>query len=773
MTSDQDSLFTLQNVLSVLPTAERQGAEYVDYCVVHDDGNPSMAIKQGRNGQAVVCCRSQGCDVFSVLLQKVRESVGRADFVPSKVPSLPPSEPEVLDPATASKILSAAQQRLREEFLEPFSEDAVVHFLESRGVSCSIAEKLGFGSKAGHTFKSRDRESKKWIFEDRPALVMPSVWNGSVLGVKYRSIAPSSKSLKWAYEVGSRQDVLQYADLPRVKNSRVVGVFEAALDAALVRSLGFNAVTIPSASFSQSERFEEGITRLKEDYDHILLIGDADEAGQVAMRRLQEMIGKGSAFAKLPSGFKDVGEFFQSDKSATKLWLDSTYSSALGCAPVPRGLPRERLIEVLTNGLEQAKQVAEPSAAAGIIQNNLAALFHEMAPTYPADLTETSLHGLVGKFVEATLPFTEADQHSLTYQFLAAVGNLLGAGNYASFSADRHYPAIFQLIVGSTSSGKGQALGAVRSVMGAADESWPDRVKYSAASGEALVRMVSQQEDDKRVFAVLPEMSVLLNSMNRDGSNLSGYLRQGWDRLPMEVNRSRESFRASDYLLSVVGHITADELAATMNNVDLYNGVANRFLWAIVKRSKTLARSPKSPDVSTIGAQLKKLQALPAQGQVDFSDEGARVWDAWVHSLVEPTDGKLAAAVERTRPNALRVALIYALLDEKRLSNAGPCYMEAQHVRAAIEVVTRSRQSVQWFLTQPGKVDAKAALDDIMKVKTAVNQADGRLSGTALSKLFSHKTAEQRVDIATRAGLKLRKQFVSDKGGKPADVWTF
>jgi hypothetical protein len=79
---------------------------------------------------------------------------------------------------------------------------------------------------------------------------------------------------------------------------------------------------------------------------------------------------------------------------------------------------------------------------------------------------------------------------------------------------------------------------------------------------------------------------------------------------------------------------------------------------------------------------------------------------------------------------------------------------------------------VEWFLNRPDKVDAKATLAEILKVKTAVNQAGGEITGTALKALFSHKSPDQRAEIATRAGLKVRKT-PSGKGGPALVFWSW
>jgi hypothetical protein len=442
--------------------------------------------------------------------------------------------------------------------------------------------------------------------------------------------------------------------------------------------------------------------------------------------------------------------------------------------PPPAPDSAHRHIEALRDAIEKHTPESSARTIISTVRNELSQRLEYGDTDFPFALTEKSLCGIVGDFVKAALPCTEADENALAYQFITAVGNLFGTGSFATFGADRHYPNLFQLIVGPTSAGKGQSLSAVRHCLSTVDPEWLDHVKHSAASGEALVRLVSELEDDPRMLVVLSEMSVLLNSSNREGSNLSGYLRIAYDGAPLEHNRAQKSFKASNYLLSTIGHITPQELTETMSNVDFYNGSTNRFLFAACRRSKVLPRMGKVPDFGSVVTRLSAMLNLPAAGKVDFSEEGGRTWDQWVYSLTEPTDGKLAAAVERSKPNCLRVALIYALLDESRLDDpfGGPTYIEKRHVDAAVELVNRSRESVRWFLNQPSKNSAGPDRQEISRLREAVNAAGGSLSGTQLTKLFSHKSADERNQLATQAGLKLRRTQTEGRGS-PAQVWTW
>jgi hypothetical protein len=442
----------------------------------------------------------------------------------------------------------------------------------------------------------------------------------------------------------------------------------------------------------------------------------------------------------------------------------------------PTDAPDKR---TLRNLLHKAIDLVDRSDA-GLIVPQLSSALAMLAPpqqdpSFPASLGGASIQGIIGEFVGRVLPHTEADENSLTYQLLTALGNSMGRGCFANFGADRHYPALFTLIVGATGTGKGQAWNAVKTLMEQVDSRWVhENCRYSAASGEGLVKLISVADIDKRLFLIVPEMSVLLNSMNREGSNLSGYLRQGYDLMPLENNKAKMTVTVKDYILSTLGHITVDELANILEGVDWYNGIANRFLWAAVKKSKTLPRMGEAPNFDTLGKRIRKLLNLPPMGHVNFSESGGKVWDEWVYALPD-LKGKLAASQERVKANALRVALIYAAMDESRLtrSKTGTFQIQPLHVNAAIEVVTRSRQTVEWFLGQTNITGKHVQMEDIIRVKTEANNNGGKLTGTQLCKLLPHKTADQRSELATRAGLKRRSRPAGGRRGNPGEEWTW
>ena len=76
--------------------------------------------------------------------------------------------------------------------------------------------------------------------------------------------------------------------------------------------------------------------------------------------------------------------------------------------------------------------------------------------------------------------------------------------------------------------------------------------------------------------------------MTRDQNTLSPVLRGAWDSGKLNILTKNSPARASNAHISLLCHITKEELNHRLNKTDIFNGFANRFLWLFVERSKEL-----------------------------------------------------------------------------------------------------------------------------------------------------------------------------------------
>ena len=80
----------------------------------------------------------------------------------------------------------------------------------------------------------------------------------------------------------------------------------------------------------------------------------------------------------------------------------------------------------------------------------------------------------------------------------------------------------------------------------------------------------------------------MLRVAGRDGNTLSTVYRQAWDSGLLRVLNKNSPVKATGAHISIIGHITRDELLMELSNNDKVNGFGNRNLWLCVQRSKFL-----------------------------------------------------------------------------------------------------------------------------------------------------------------------------------------
>ena len=186
----------------------------------------------------------------------------------------------------------------------------------------------------------------------------------------------------------------------------------------------------------------------------------------------------------------------------------------------------------------------------------------------------------------------------------------------------------------------------------------------------------------KRLICVETELAKPITAMRWEGNTLSPLLRSAWDAQPLEVlTRGKSKLRASNALVSVIAHITPEELKKLLGiSVEVANGFVNRILWVCVRRSKFL---PEGGDPSVLDAFVdplrEALSKAKAIGRVERDAEAKSLWAGVYESLSSARPGAFGMATSRAHAQTLRLSLLYALLD-------GSEVVRVEHLRAALAV---------------------------------------------------------------------------------------
>jgi len=363
-------------------------------------------------------------------------------------------------------------------------------------------------------------------------------------------------------------------------------------------------------------------------------------------------------------------------------------------------------------------------------------------------------------------PHTEADPVAILLHILVGFGNLIGSGPHFRVEHTLHPLRLFTCLVGETSKArKGTAWSTPRHLLAQVDPSWAqDRVTSGLSSGEGLIAAVCDGPvgKDKRLLVVEEEFAQVLKVMRRDGSILSPTLRQAWDTGNLSPLTKNNPIRATGAHISVIGHITREELLRHLTETEQANGLANRFLWALVRRSKKIP-NPTGVPASQLNPLAKQLQqaaaAAGAAGELKRSPAAETLWCDMYADLSEGKPGLLGAVLGRAEALVMRLACLYALLD---CATA----VQVEHLEAAAALWQYAEESARQIF---GSSTGNPLAD---RIKTALEH--GReMDETEIHNLLGRnmKAADiwRALDLLKQRGLVTAEE--RQTAGRPKTVW--
>lgn len=365
----------------------------------------------------------------------------------------------------------------------------------------------------------------------------------------------------------------------------------------------------------------------------------------------------------------------------------------------------------------------------------------------PVTAPSPAFYGLAGNIVRIIEPHSEADPAALLVQILVAFGSCAGRAAHFAVEADRHYPNLNAVLVGATSKGrKGTSWGHVKRLFETVDERWTsERIQHGLSSGEGLIWAVRDLGpnydgvDDKRLLVLESEFATVLRVMGRQGNVLSAVLRQAWDTGDLRILTRNDPAKATGAHISVIGHITIEELRRNLTKTEIANGFANRFLWTETNRSKCLPEGGRlDPDsfLSSISSLREALAFAQNTGEMRRDDAAGRLWNSVYEDLSSGSPGLFGAVTSRAEAQVMRLALVYALLDRSKT-------ISIQHLRAALAVWRYCEASARHiFGTSTGNKTADAIIE-------ALKQADRNgLTKTEITNFFNRNKTAEEIDSA-------------------------
>jgi hypothetical protein len=565
----------------------------------------------------------------------------------------------------------------------------------------------------------------------------------------------------WIWSLGDTRRVPYL--LPELRKAVAAGetiyIPEGEKDVESLRAIGFAATTNPG-----------GIKKWRDEYasylrgaDVVVLPDNHSEGREHGDQIVASLLGIARRIRVL-----DIGQHWAEcpEKGDISDWL-------AGCGTAEKLRAMVTALPEVAAPTDNHSSAAEPTLVANVA-----------LVAWPT-MADAAYHGVAGEIVNTVKPHTEADPVAILIQLLTCAGNIIGNCPYYQIEGTRHHANLFSVLVGRSSKArKGTALDRISSIISVADDRWySERVKGGLSSGEGFIdpvrdevkkwnaregawEIVDPGVPDKRLLVIEPELASVFMHNDRQGNSLSPLMRKTWDGGILATMTRSNPLRATGAHISVVGHITVEELRAKLVGTELANGFANRFLFMLVKRSNELPFGGEGlPDeaIVALGEKLKAvIDVAKKLGRVGWTSDAAESWKKVYPHLSAEKPGLLGAVTARAEAQCVRLALVYTLLD-------GKVNIEVPHLDAALAVWDYAETSAAHIF---GSSLGDTVADDIFRAL----QHAGRVGMTrsAIRDLFARHQSADRIGaaLALLASKGRARMEIRQSGGRPNEIWT-
>jgi hypothetical protein len=279
------------------------------------------------------------------------------------------------------------------------------------------------------------------------------------------------------------------------------------------------------------------------------------------------------------------------------------------------------------------------------------------------------------------------------------------------------------------------------------------------------------------------ELSRHFDVMVRTGNTLSETVRRLWDGGVVQSMTKNNPVRATDPHVSIIGHISRDEVRRKLTEAESASGFANRFLWVAARRRQELpfggdleldtlrelqaqlagaVRDVRSRGKSRLTFATDTHTASPATLEAGELPRGAAgLWADRYGELTAERPGMVGMITARAAPQVVRLAVTYALLDAAKV-------IERHHLEAALAVWDYCRASAAWLF---GDATGDPLADQLL---TALRRAgDAGLTRTEIREVVHHRHTGERIDTALSVLLVRGLARFADEqtGGRTAQRW--
>jgi hypothetical protein len=424
-----------------------------------------------------------------------------------------------------------------------------------------------------------------------------------------------------------------------------------------------------------------------------------------------------------------------------------------------------RLVEIgetlARPGSPPEERAARAKAALGVLDGTSPAGLGPNANAWPT-LSDDALQGVVGRIVRAACENSEADPAAVLASVLAWFGTSFGSAPHLMVGDTRHFSRFFFVKVGASAKArKGTSEDPPKRIFREAERLGTLKAPLFVSpgplsTGEGLIRAVrdpSEELDDdgqpidagvpdKRLLVIEGELGAPLKAAQREGNTLSAIMRTFWDSGDAAPMTKSNRIKATGAHVSMIGHITRQELTQLLRTADIWNGFANRVMWFCVRRPKQVAIPEGMSDttVTQLASEVCEiLNAAAVRDRVQWSEQAKTLWRRMYSEITAEEPGPFGAVTARAEAQIQRLALLYALID------MAP-EIDTRHFMAAAAVWEYARDSAR-LLFEGAAEDPNVAKIRDMLTGGALTQSQinvnfsGHLKGAQLKQLLEEMQA--------------------------------
>lgn len=238
-------------------------------------------------------------------------------------------------------------------------------------------------------------------------------------------------------------------------------------------------------------------------------------------------------------------------------------------------------------------------------------------------------------------------------------------------------------------------------------------------------------------------------------------IRQAWDSGNLRILTKNSPAKATEAHISIVGHITIEELRRNLDETEMANGFANRILWVLIRRSKLLPEGGQRLDQNSFTSFTSSLyeaiqHARKFCGEIKRDPEARALWFDVYEELAAGESGLLGSVTGRAEAQVTRLSAVYAMLDCAEA-------VRVEHLRAALALWKYCYDSAAYIF---GRATGDRTADAII---AALREAspDG-LTRTQVSDLFGRNKTAGELNRALellqeRARVRARKEVTDGR----------